>query len=120
MEALIHNRVDFVRLLLENGVSMHDFLTIGRLEELYNTVLFFLLIFNFFCNNLQDQGPPNTLYYIVRDVVKIRLGYHYKLIHIGMAVEKLMANGFRSHYTSSEFRYKYLSYRNKLKVSNLS
>lgn len=45
MEALIHNRVDFVRLLLENGVSMHDFLTIARLEELYNT----------------DQGPPNTL-----------------------------------------------------------
>lgn len=38
MEALIHNRVDFVRLLLENGVSMHDFLTIARLEDLYNTV----------------------------------------------------------------------------------
>lgn len=38
MDALIHNRVDFVRLLLENGVSMHDFLTMGRLEELYNTV----------------------------------------------------------------------------------
>ena len=37
-EALIHNRVDFVKLLLENGVSMQKFLTIGRLEELYNTV----------------------------------------------------------------------------------
>ena len=37
---------------------MHDFLTIGRLEELYNT----------------DQGPPNTLYYIVRDVVRIKSG----------------------------------------------
>lgn len=38
MEALINDRVDFVRLLLENGVSMGNFLTIGRLEELYNTV----------------------------------------------------------------------------------
>ncbi|VDM92442.1 unnamed protein product, partial [Litomosoides sigmodontis] len=37
MEALINDRVDFVRLLLENGVSMGNFLTIGRLEELYNT-----------------------------------------------------------------------------------
>uniref|UniRef100_A0A183BZJ6 LSDAT_euk domain-containing protein n=1 Tax=Globodera pallida TaxID=36090 RepID=A0A183BZJ6_GLOPA len=101
MEALIHNRVDFVRLLLENGVSMHDFLTIGRLEELYNT----------------DQGPPNTLYYIVRDVVKIRAGYRYKLPHIGMAIEKLMANGFRSHYTSSQFSRQYSEYRNKLKES---
>jgi transient receptor potential cation channel subfamily M protein 3 len=99
MDALIHNRVDFVRLLLENGVSMHDFLTIGRLEELYNT----------------DQGPPNTLYYIVRDVVKIRTGYRYKLPHIGLAVEKLMANGFRSHYTSTEFRRKYTAYRNRRK-----
>ncbi|PIO55876.1 hypothetical protein TELCIR_22733, partial [Teladorsagia circumcincta] len=56
MEALINDRVDFVRLLLENGVNMQRFLTIGRLEELYNT----------------DKGPPNTLYYIVRDVVKGR------------------------------------------------
>ncbi|VDL72714.1 unnamed protein product [Nippostrongylus brasiliensis] len=40
MEALINDRVDFVRLLLENGVNMQRFLTIGRLEELYNTVRF--------------------------------------------------------------------------------
>lgn len=38
MDALINDRVDFVRLLLENGVSMRTFLTIPRLEELYNTV----------------------------------------------------------------------------------
>jgi hypothetical protein len=38
MEALVYDRVDFVRLLLENGVSMQKFLTIERLEELYNTV----------------------------------------------------------------------------------
>lgn len=38
MDALINDRVDFVKLLLENGVSMHTFLTIPRLEELYNTV----------------------------------------------------------------------------------
>ena len=38
MDALVHDRVDFVKLLLENGVSMQKFLTIPRLEELYNTV----------------------------------------------------------------------------------
>lgn len=38
MDALINDRVDFVKLLLENGVSMHTFLTIPRLEILYNTV----------------------------------------------------------------------------------
>ncbi|XP_023259510.1 transient receptor potential cation channel subfamily M member 1-like, partial [Seriola lalandi dorsalis] len=37
MDALVLDRVDFVRLLLENGVNIHHFLTIPRLEELYNT-----------------------------------------------------------------------------------
>lgn len=45
MQALEHDRIDFVRLLLENGVSMRKFLTIPRLEELYNT----------------RHGPGNTL-----------------------------------------------------------
>lgn len=39
LDALVMDRVDFVKLLIENGVSMHRFLTINRLEELYNTVL---------------------------------------------------------------------------------
>jgi hypothetical protein len=38
MEALINDKVDFVKLLLENGVCMHSFLTVNRLEELYNIV----------------------------------------------------------------------------------
>lgn len=38
MDALLLNRVDFVKLLLENGVSLKKFLTIGRLEKLYNAV----------------------------------------------------------------------------------
>jgi transient receptor potential cation channel subfamily M protein 3 len=38
MQALQHDRIDFVKLLLENGVSMRKFLSIPRLEELYNTV----------------------------------------------------------------------------------
>lgn len=45
MQALEHDRIDFVKLLLENGVSMKKFLTIPRLEELYNT----------------KHGPANTL-----------------------------------------------------------
>ena len=37
-EALESDRVDFVRLLLDNGVDMNKFLTIARLEQLYNSV----------------------------------------------------------------------------------
>ncbi|KAK3709891.1 hypothetical protein QZH41_007500 [Actinostola sp. cb2023] len=38
MTALLYNHVDFVELLLENGVSMSHFLTEKRLEELYRKV----------------------------------------------------------------------------------
>lgn len=38
LDALVMDRVAFVQLLLEHGVSMHRFLTIPRLEELYNAV----------------------------------------------------------------------------------
>ncbi|CAF5106620.1 unnamed protein product, partial [Rotaria sp. Silwood1] len=37
MTALITDKVEFCRLLLENGIYMQKFLTIHRLEELYNT-----------------------------------------------------------------------------------
>lgn len=37
-EALENDRVDFVRLLLENGVNMQKCLTISMLEHLYNSV----------------------------------------------------------------------------------
>ncbi|XP_063105930.1 transient receptor potential cation channel subfamily M member 1 isoform X5 [Cavia porcellus] len=54
LDALVLDRVDFVKLLIENGVNMQHFLTIPRLEELYNTRL----------------GPSNTLHLLVRDVKK--------------------------------------------------
>lgn len=38
MDALLLNRVEFVKLLLEHGVSLKKFLTISRLEKLYNAV----------------------------------------------------------------------------------
>ena len=38
MDALITNRVEFVNLLLENGISMNNFLTRSRLEKLNKAV----------------------------------------------------------------------------------
>ena len=35
--AFIYDRLDFVKLLLENGVNMHRFLKVSRLENFYNT-----------------------------------------------------------------------------------
>ena len=37
-DALLDNKIDFVRLLLQNGVVMKEYLTLTRLEMLYNKV----------------------------------------------------------------------------------
>ncbi|XP_059478668.1 transient receptor potential cation channel trpm isoform X6 [Neocloeon triangulifer] len=89
MQALEHDRIDFVKLLLENGVSMKKFLTIPRLEELYNT----------------KQGPSNTLGYILRDCrPHIPRGYQYTLHDIGLVINKLMGGAYRTDYTRRKFR----------------
>ncbi|KAL1247676.1 hypothetical protein QQF64_023052 [Cirrhinus molitorella] len=90
MDALVLDRVDFVKLLLENGVNIHHFLTIPRLEELYNTKL----------------GPANTLHIVVRDVKKGNLppDYQITLIDIGLVVEYLMGGAYRCNYTRKNFR----------------
>uniref|UniRef100_A0A8K9VD65 Transient receptor potential cation channel, subfamily M, member 1b n=1 Tax=Oncorhynchus mykiss TaxID=8022 RepID=A0A8K9VD65_ONCMY len=90
MDALVLDRVDFVKLLIENGVNIHHFLTIPRLEELYNTRL----------------GPANTLHVVVRDVKKGNLppDYQITLIDIGLVMEYLMGGAYRCNYTRKNFR----------------
>ncbi|XP_076011418.1 transient receptor potential cation channel subfamily M member 7 isoform X2 [Genypterus blacodes] len=91
LDALVMDRVDFVKLLIENGVSMHRFLTINRLEELYNT-----------------KQPPNnpTLLHLVRDVKQGNLHPNYKitLIDVGLVIEFLMGGTYRCNYTRKRFR----------------
>uniref|UniRef100_A0A3Q3E2Q3 non-specific serine/threonine protein kinase n=1 Tax=Labrus bergylta TaxID=56723 RepID=A0A3Q3E2Q3_9LABR len=91
LDALVMDRVDFVKLLIENGVSMHRFLTINRLEELYNM-----------------KQPPNnpTLLHLVRDVKQSHLPPNYKitLIDVGLVIEYLMGGTYRCNYTRKRFR----------------
>nr|XP_014340312.1 PREDICTED: transient receptor potential cation channel subfamily M member 7 isoform X3 [Latimeria chalumnae] len=91
LDALVMDRVEFVKLLIENGVSMHKFLTIPRLEELYNT----------------KQGPINpALFHLVRDVKQGNLTADYKitLIDMGLVIEFLMGGTYRCTYTKKRFR----------------
>ncbi|XP_071505230.1 transient receptor potential cation channel subfamily M member 3-like [Diadema antillarum] len=89
MEALANNQVEFVELMKDNGVNMHKFLTMARLEELYNT----------------KQGPANTLPYLVKDVGKHH--HHlqkYSLYDMGMVFENLMGGTYQSSYTDRTFK----------------
>ncbi|KAL5005502.1 hypothetical protein ScPMuIL_018958 [Solemya velum] len=105
MDALINDRVDFVKLLLENGVSMQTFLTIPRLEELYNT----------------REGPSNTLRYLVRDIKKhAPSNYQYTLPDIGLVIQHLMGGAFRATYCRKRFRQKYVALkRNGTSLGNV-
>uniref|UniRef100_A0A7N6A7H5 non-specific serine/threonine protein kinase n=1 Tax=Anabas testudineus TaxID=64144 RepID=A0A7N6A7H5_ANATE len=104
LDALVMDRVDFVKLLIENGVSMHRFLTISRLEELYNT----------------KQLPNNpTLLHLVRDVKQSHLPPNYKitLIDVGLVIEFLMGGTYRCNYTRKRFRIIYNNLHGSNRVS---
>lgn len=47
LDALVMDRVSFVKLLIDNGMTMSRFLTVDRLEELYNAVIFISLLSSF-------------------------------------------------------------------------
>ncbi|KFO59821.1 Transient receptor potential cation channel subfamily M member 6, partial [Corvus brachyrhynchos] len=105
LNALVMDRVDFVKLLIEHGVNMHRFLTISHLEELYNT----------------KQGPSNLLlYHLVRDVKQNSLSLDYKisLIDIGLVIEYLLGEAYRSSYTRKNFRILYNDLYRKHKVAS--
>ncbi|XP_077331053.1 transient receptor potential cation channel subfamily M member 6 isoform X1 [Lithobates pipiens] len=107
-DALVMDRVDFVKLLIEYGVNMHRFLTIIRLEELYNT----------------KQGQTNLLlYHLVGDAKQSHLALDYKitLIDIGLVIEYLIGGAYRSSYTRKSFRVLYNSlYRNHKRTTHYS
>uniref|UniRef100_A0A8C3HUY2 Transient receptor potential cation channel subfamily M member 3 n=1 Tax=Chrysemys picta bellii TaxID=8478 RepID=A0A8C3HUY2_CHRPI len=84
LDALVLDRVDFVKLLIENGVNMQRFLTIPRLEELYNTVSDLCICF------IVVLYPKNTLCIF--------------LIDIGLVLEYLMGGAYRCNYTRKSFR----------------
>ncbi|KAL1787479.1 transient receptor potential cation channel subfamily M member 6 [Sigmodon hispidus] len=109
LDALVMDRVDFVKLLIENGVNLHRFLTIPRLEDLYNT----------------KQGPTNMfLRHLVQDVKQHTLlsSYRITLIDIGLVIEYLIGGAYRSSYTRKSFRvlYNNLYRKNKPSVSSFS
>ncbi|KAJ7335551.1 hypothetical protein JRQ81_013492 [Phrynocephalus forsythii] len=94
LDALVMDRVEFVKLLIEHGVNLHRFLTISRLEELYNI----------------KQGHTNLLLrHLVCDVKQSTLPVEYKisLIDIGLVIEYLIGGAYQSSYTRKDFRILY-------------
>uniref|UniRef100_A0A8C7CLY0 non-specific serine/threonine protein kinase n=1 Tax=Oncorhynchus kisutch TaxID=8019 RepID=A0A8C7CLY0_ONCKI len=94
LDALVMDRVGFVKLLIDNGMTMNRFLTVSRLEELYNT----------------QQGPTdNFLHILVEDVKQTHIpkGYRVSLIDVGQVIEYLIGGAYRSTYTRKHFRAHY-------------
>uniref|UniRef100_A0A3P8SYT9 non-specific serine/threonine protein kinase n=1 Tax=Amphiprion percula TaxID=161767 RepID=A0A3P8SYT9_AMPPE len=94
LDALVMDRVSFVKLLIDNGMTMSRFLTVDRLEELYN----------------MPQGQTHRfLHHLVEDAkqTSLPIGYHLSLIDMGLVIEYLIGGAYRSTYTRKHFRAAY-------------
>uniref|UniRef100_A0A673GGP5 non-specific serine/threonine protein kinase n=1 Tax=Sinocyclocheilus rhinocerous TaxID=307959 RepID=A0A673GGP5_9TELE len=90
LDALLMDRVSFVKLLIENGMTMSRFLTISRLEQLYNIVM--------------------PIYHLHE--TRLPAVYRISLIDIGMVIEYLIGGAYRSTYTRKSFRAMYSCFHN--------
>ncbi|XP_061762773.1 transient receptor potential cation channel subfamily M member 6 isoform X2 [Nerophis ophidion] len=100
LDSLVMDRVSFVKLLIDNGMTMSRFLNVGRLEELYN----------------MPQGHTgHFLHHLVEDVkqTSLPLGYRLSLIDMGLVIEYLIGGAYRSTYTRKHFRATYNQLQNK-------
>ncbi|XP_026042278.1 transient receptor potential cation channel subfamily M member 6 isoform X2 [Astatotilapia calliptera] len=94
LDALVMDRVSFVKTLIDNGMTMSRFLTVDRLEELYNMA----------------QGPTaRFLHHLVEDAKQTSLpaGYRLSIIDMGLVIEYLIGGAYRSTYTRKQFRAAY-------------
>lgn len=105
LDALIMDRVNFVKLLIENGMTMSHFLTISRLEQLYN---------------IQTGSSHHFLRHVIADAKQTRLPavYRISLIDIGMVIEYLIGGAYRSTYTRKRFRTMYSRLHNPAKETS--
>uniref|UniRef100_A0A671KQN6 Transient receptor potential cation channel subfamily M member 6-like n=1 Tax=Sinocyclocheilus anshuiensis TaxID=1608454 RepID=A0A671KQN6_9TELE len=95
LDALLMDRVSFVKLLIENGMTMSRFLTISRLEQLYNIVM--------------------PIYHLHEAFTRLPAVYRISLIDIGMVIEYLIGGAYRSTYTRKSFRAMYSRFHNPAK-----
>uniref|UniRef100_A0AAV2MTE5 Transient receptor potential cation channel, subfamily M, member 6 n=1 Tax=Knipowitschia caucasica TaxID=637954 RepID=A0AAV2MTE5_KNICA len=101
LDALVMDRVSFVKLLIDNGMTMTHFLTIDRLEKLYNT---------------HSQGHMKSFFHhLIEDVkqTSLPLNYHLSIIDMGLVIEYLIGGAYRSSYTRKQFRAAYNHLQNK-------
>ncbi|XP_023659018.1 transient receptor potential cation channel subfamily M member 6 isoform X1 [Paramormyrops kingsleyae] len=104
LDALVMDRVSFVKLLIENGMNMNRVLTMSRLEQLYNA-----------------QEPTNNfLYHLVENVKQSHLpvGYRISLIDVGLVIEYLLGSAYSSTYTHKRFRAVYNNISGKRKENS--
>uniref|UniRef100_A0A8C7YRE8 non-specific serine/threonine protein kinase n=1 Tax=Oryzias sinensis TaxID=183150 RepID=A0A8C7YRE8_9TELE len=94
LDALVLDRVSFVKMLIDNGMTMSHFLTVERLEDLYNTPL---------------GQTQRFLQHLVEDAKQTSLpaGYRLSLIDVGLVIEYLIGGAYRSSYTRKHFRAAY-------------
>ncbi|XP_063753308.1 transient receptor potential cation channel subfamily M member 6 isoform X2 [Eleginops maclovinus] len=100
LDALVMDRVSFVKLLIDNGMTMSRFLTVDRLEELYNT----------------PQGQTDRfLHHLVEDAkqTSLPIGYRLSVIDMGLVIEYLIGDAYRSTYTRKHFRAAYSRLQDK-------
>ncbi|KAM9299440.1 transient receptor potential cation channel subfamily M member 4 [Gastrophryne carolinensis] len=100
-DALINDKPSFVKLFVDNGMNIMDYLSYGRLEELYrsvleNTVIWQLLRSKHDERRGSDKGPQHQEYLPVDGIGK---GHDFRLYDVAKVLKELMGDVCTPFYT---------------------
>ncbi|ESO06571.1 hypothetical protein HELRODRAFT_188397 [Helobdella robusta] len=107
MDALIDEKVEFVQLFIEKGINMQTWLTVQKLEDLYNQVLNaprpVLAKYVHKSSNNEKLDASSTLKHLLAELRGNTPGNRTTLYEIGQVVNKLMGGCFQSTYSRRKF-----------------
>lgn len=116
--AILENKVEFVKLFLENGLVLKNFATYRRLIKMYNEIPSNTDLFMFLERNNRTSNMKKKTRAVKKDVVYERPIFTYE--KIGAAVQKLVDDIFKDRFTLPPFNHISISQTIKILADTVS
>ncbi|OCT71002.1 hypothetical protein XELAEV_180379155mg, partial [Xenopus laevis] len=98
-DALINNKPKFVKLFVDNGLNIVDYLTYGRLEELYSSVLDNTLLHQLLKNKHDERRNSNKVHHEFPLMDSNGKGMEFKLYEVSKILRDLLGDVCAPFYT---------------------
>ncbi|XP_068097225.1 transient receptor potential cation channel subfamily M member 4 isoform X2 [Hyperolius riggenbachi] len=101
-DALVNDKPSFVKLFVDNGMNIMDYLTYGQLEELYSSVLDNTMLYHLLQRKHEERRDSNkgNHHHEYLPVDTVGKGHDFKLYEVAKVLKELMGDVCAPFYTN--------------------